>query len=589
MDSKWKIVKKQLLKKGNLKSELESLNTAVYRTKYKVNHVKDVSENKILDMNGYMGVKNGFFDKLKIISSPSDSASGSLVVLLKKGKKQFVLKITFVKKTRAVDFNFPDSERRLYSIMDIIVRKNISPHVFMLVDSYNKSIPYSMLTPRTQKQLNKYNPYDNYVYPLLTETSNDDSELFTINDLLSYLKNKNYPNQLALTDIEIQGILFNLMFQIFYTLHCFNLIGIKHNDLHLGNVFVIARKNNIMFKNNKKFTRRYEFRNSQGEKKIVNLLNIGLDVRIYDFDRSVKQKNNFRYYPDGLKSRYLRDYYAFGENAVDNPDHDTFKILCHLYEKLKYSTCDSVLNLIKSCFMDFDAVTKGYVYLVNPNTKRKNKILLDKPDRNGFRYYLLAKRLPPNVMASTCNILELIVGNLDLYKQIPTNLPNLETYSTLNIEITHKERVVKTIKARQLAKILAEQKMRLKSVKKQNLVPVDHSKTSAKKSNNNNIKKMNNNNLDIITPPSACYDNKTKRSSTKTSKIVNGKVRRGKLIDQEEKYCMFPFGNLKSQGRGKRKLMHKSMKCLKDNFGKWCATERHINCEPKKVGYCVNT
>ena len=62
----------------------------------------------------------------------------------------------------------------------------------MLVDSYNKSIPNSMLTPRTQKHLNKYNPYDNYVYPLLTETSNDDSELFTINDLLSYLKNKNY-------------------------------------------------------------------------------------------------------------------------------------------------------------------------------------------------------------------------------------------------------------------------------------------------------------------------------------------------------------------------------------------------------------
>ena len=32
------------------------------------------------------------------------------------------------------------------------------------------------------------------------------------------------------------------MFQIFYTLHIFNLLGIKHNDLHLENIFVILRK-----------------------------------------------------------------------------------------------------------------------------------------------------------------------------------------------------------------------------------------------------------------------------------------------------------------------------------------------------------
>ena len=78
------------------------------------------------------------------------------------------------------------------------------------------------------------------------------------------------------------------------------------------------------------FKRRYTFDLPDGSKKSILLENIGLDVRIFDFDRSVKAKNNFRYHPEGLKSRFLRIFHFCGQNAINNPHADLFKISCHL-------------------------------------------------------------------------------------------------------------------------------------------------------------------------------------------------------------------------------------------------------------------
>ena len=91
------------------------------------------------------------------------------------------------------------------------------------------------------------------------------------------------------------------MFQIIYTLHCFNLCGIKHNDLHTGNIFVLKRPENILNKNHKSFYRNYEYLSANGDKNVVSIPNIDLDVRILILIESVKQKNQFKYHPDGIK------------------------------------------------------------------------------------------------------------------------------------------------------------------------------------------------------------------------------------------------------------------------------------------------
>ena len=48
---------------------------------------------------------------------------------------QFVLKITSVERGRAVNLNFPDSEAKMYKIMNKLVEKDISPHMFLGIET----------------------------------------------------------------------------------------------------------------------------------------------------------------------------------------------------------------------------------------------------------------------------------------------------------------------------------------------------------------------------------------------------------------------------------------------------------------------
>ena len=75
-----------------------------------------------------------------MISKPSNSGSDSVVVILKKAKQQFILKLTFVDSYDAKPLNYPDTEAQMYNIMDILVRKNITPHVFMLVGCFGENV-----------------------------------------------------------------------------------------------------------------------------------------------------------------------------------------------------------------------------------------------------------------------------------------------------------------------------------------------------------------------------------------------------------------------------------------------------------------
>ena len=83
-----------------------------------------------------------------------------------------------------------------------------------------------------------------------------------------------------------------------------------------------------------------------------------------------------------------------------------------------------------------------------------------------------------------------------------------------------------------------------------------------------------------------CDDSKTKRSNQKTTNVVNGRKKRGKDIDQDAKNCMFPFKELKGQGRGKPKKAVVRNECVKEGENEWCATERNPDCTYKKRAYC---
>ena len=85
-----------------------------------------------------------------------------------------------------------------------------------------------------------------------------------------------------------------------------------------------------------------------------------------------------------------------------------------------------------------------------------------------------------------------------------------------------------------------------------------------------------------------CNDRTDTRSSKKTTRMINGKLRRWKILDTEGKNCIFPFKYQEGQGKGRKKLEKVSKKeCVKDKYGAWCATERDADCNWKKIGYCL--
>ena len=150
----------------------------------------------------------------------------------------------------------------------------------------------------------------------------------------------------------------------------------------------------------------------------------------------------------------------------------------------------------------------------------------------------------------------------------------LESYSTYNIVESEKERVLKTLKAREAAKPKPKKATLPKQISpKVRFIPKKSASPKPKsvKANNNQV----------------CDDSKTRRSTRKTTIMgKDGKPRRGKLIDLETKNCMFPFKNMVSQGKGKSRKAVMETECVEDKFGAYCATERNPDCTPKKVAYC---
>jgi hypothetical protein len=613
-------------KEGALKNKLEEVNTVVYRTKYKIDKLKAtlfLKEGGLLDKNEYLFLNQKYFDSINVISKPSNSGSDSVVVILKKAKQQFILKLTFVDSYDVKPLNYPDTEAQMYNIMDILVRRNITPHVFMLVGCFGENVKRSAINPAFNTWLKKYNNYKSYVYPILTETSNDDSRLMTLHEMFDYLSKWS----IVKSDDFICSIYYNIIFQIMYTIQCFIKVGIKHNDLHSGNIFILMRPQNIIkstISSTKKFCRRYKYRDASGVVQSVLIPNIGLDVRIFDFDRSVKHKNDFRYYPDGIKTIYMKNLKQLGSNDVVNPHSDTYKLLCHLFHN-KYVPKNIIL-FVKKCFSahGLSACSNGYYTLPG----KTNKKFVDKPSWNGHRYYLLLKPLPDGIMKSNLEILEELRFMFETVFNDCTKTKHtvLETYSCLNIEMTEKERVLKTLKARELAKQLQAQKGMLKTplkaktksnsvakpktvkkykfTKKVKVVANTKEKTAKEKATNavkpkrkytkkpnttkpNETKATKREMITSTDETMECDDSKSRKARTKTSLTVDGKKRWGKMLDTEEKNCRFPFKYKEGQGRGKKALMVLSKKCVKNEVGNYCATERNKDCTAKKIGYCL--
>lgn len=103
----------------------------------------------------------------------------------------------------------------------------------------------------------------------------------------------------------------SVLFQVFWTLHCFYKIGLRHNDLHLVNIWIVEQPleyNRFVIKN--------------GKTTIEFDVPIRYKVLIYDFDRSTLVGKTFNKTMEDLACKG-----GFGCNNV-NHGYDSYKFMC---------------------------------------------------------------------------------------------------------------------------------------------------------------------------------------------------------------------------------------------------------------------
>ena len=373
------------------------------------------------------------------ISNPIDSASGSIVMLFKSKDTdhQYVLKVTGMNSEDVIkpgrEINFPELESEIYEVVTRLVQKNITPHTFTFVNNF-------LNIRREYLPDNNYFKYEGldtnmpYLSVMLNETSSANAGLktlskFILNELVKF------------TLVEKLKIMYNILFQIIYTLEVFNRVGIMHNDLHTGNVFIIMKNNSFKQPNYKKTFRKYRFKAGNGTQYSINLENIGFDVRIYDYDRSYKFNKPGTEFPEILKTNNMIIYRDFNQyHHTQNPYFDTYKILCNLYHNYIGILPGTFLTLIHDFFIKHSLLNSGIV---------GTKDYLSASAPYDIRDYFLINSQPVGHMKTTEEILinlttDFFIGEYLSGKE--AQVPVIETYDmdgiNINIHARDKRRAI---------------------------------------------------------------------------------------------------------------------------------------------------
>ena len=228
----------------------------------------------------------------KVISKAT-TGSGAVVfsVPLKwgitKGKLNTVSGSAETGTTLAVKINFDNlfmamHEKNIYKNVGNLVDSNVTPFVMKSVGK-NMNRTFQQYHPNIRKEfggLVKDNE-DIPTVPFVTESAGS-GHIMSLGDLID--KNLCPPE-------EVHA----LLFQLYYTLECFNQIGLRHNDLHHHNILVVKRSG--LPKNSYREFKFFDY--ALDEERTVLVPVTKYEIRIFDFDRGQKAKmNNFGYFMD---------------------------------------------------------------------------------------------------------------------------------------------------------------------------------------------------------------------------------------------------------------------------------------------------
>jgi hypothetical protein len=515
--------------RGKFLTIRQKYNTTSYRGEN--THKKNPTE--LLGKQHYKFVNESKFVIVKTLSRPGDTGSGSYVILVKSKEDgyQYVLKVTGLFKRHVENnpyrpkHNFPELESAMYGVINRLVKNNITPHVFMKVDELPNIEREKLLSRLANGKVRSYfkrygipsdDGYNSYThcYAMLNETASEGVEITTLRRFLVGESSIKFDGTNIVIEMR-KKILTNILFQILYTLEVFNRVGIIHNDLHFYNIFILIRPINILTPGYEKMNKTYTFEAEGVEHKVV-LESIGIDVRIYDFDRSYKFPKPGTKYEDTM---FCEKMYGFEdinechhntstlELKEQNTYFDTYKVLEHFFseyfdltrgevQKLqtRYKNFIKVpgdfITLIKSFFIEESLLKgnkrnnlmKGVVidkgkpidFLTsiryNEYMREYNRTYNDryKQKAEDLRYFNFLNDLPVGYMKTTEEMLVQMATDTDIKKLLsdpeePSEFGAVENFDMkyINVDMVNnvKRTMAKKFAEKTMAKKFAEKKM----------------------------------------------------------------------------------------------------------------------------------
>ena len=279
------------------KQFMKNINAAQHRRrrslKAELDHPRQFLSDKILEPREIV-------DTWRTLSL-AQTGSGASVALVNTKRGSMVCKFTPIE----TGTNDPGlHEIKLYEILNNLVDHNVTPFIMKSILSRKVKLSDMNIFRRRELQLTR-----NQYHALLTE-SVPSTNIMSLKD---YLKKP------SLTRHEK----YHTVFQVLWTLQCFNNIGFRHNDLHHSNILVVKHKRPL--KSHRIFilgTQKFYVPATQYE------------VRIFDFDRSGKRNvgNNLKkVFQKRQAMSYSRDAFMRQHTlSTPNDQFDTYKFMQHL-------------------------------------------------------------------------------------------------------------------------------------------------------------------------------------------------------------------------------------------------------------------
>ena len=427
---------------GRSNSYRKSLNNHTNKKKYKHHNKRRLRSSKIISR--FKGIdyteQIGKFDcdgdtsNSKILSTPDQSGSNTIALLTCCNNKCSIVKLSYIIKNSGEDnisklyrellrpkkankYSYDDledlfknidirkykdlmyvdseslyyepviCESLIYKYLNRAIKYNISPHIIQYYGS--NFITYETITKNMSKndiklleesylekniKLNK-----NSVFYIQNTKYDIEYDIITLEKLLDKIK------LLLNKDIilSIKNVLDIILFQVFYTLECFKIMGVKHNDLHNGNILIYIRKNGAvntiskLIENYRMFIEAKKFNRYIYKDETFDIPDIGVYVKIYDFDFSCKFKKSI----DDVEilTDKILDFELFGVALSSNDNsYDLFKFIMgilNIKSKIDYRNIFlkdiSKFNKFNKIYSDNNRINKNDVldfFIENDNS-----------------------------------------------------------------------------------------------------------------------------------------------------------------------------------------------------------------------------